>query len=82
MSPPLTMIHPSELEAAINVLPNGKPRKPPINLGDCELKELVQYKCNIQKPEKKGDHVCGGLSVETTAWESWKARQEGANGKS
>ncbi|KAI0591463.1 Mitochondr-Som1 domain-containing protein [Pyrenophora tritici-repentis] len=55
MSPPLTMIHPSELEAAINVLPSGKPRKPPINLGDCELKELVQYKCNIQESKKEKD---------------------------
>jgi len=48
------MIHPSEMEAAINVLPNGKPRKPPINLRDCELKELVQYKCNVKKSEKQG----------------------------
>lgn len=55
MSPPVHMIHPSELEAAINVLPTGKLRNPPINLSDCELKELVQYKCNITKPEKKGE---------------------------
>ncbi|RMZ66454.1 Mitochondrial export Som1 [Pyrenophora seminiperda CCB06] len=93
MAPPANMIHASELEAAINVLSTGKPRKPPIKLSDCELKELVQFKCNVTKPKNKNERpfiVCepvvrmlrrcaGGLSVETTAWESWRARQEGAN---
>lgn len=52
MAPP-TPIHPlSALETQINVLPNGKPRKPPVRLADCALKELVQYKCNIEVDEK------------------------------
>jgi inner membrane protease subunit SOM1 len=50
---PATPIHAlSALEAQINVLPSGKPRKPPVRLSDCALKELVQYKCNIEVLEK------------------------------
>lgn len=58
---PATPIYPlSALESEINVLPNGKPRKPPVRLGDCALKELVQYKCNIELSEKtrKPNVVC------------------------
>jgi inner membrane protease subunit SOM1 len=58
---PATPIYPlSALESQINVLPNGKPRKPPVRLGDCALKELVQYKCNIEISEKtkKPDVIC------------------------
>jgi inner membrane protease subunit SOM1 len=48
-------VHPlSTLESQINTLPNGKARKPPVKLSDCALKELVQYKCNIEVPEQKG----------------------------
>lgn len=51
---PSTPIHPlSALETQINVLPSGKPRRPPINLNDCALKELIQYKCNIVEPQAK-----------------------------
>ncbi|KAH6633677.1 mitochondrial export protein Som1 [Boeremia exigua] len=87
---PATPIHAlSALESQINVLANGRPRKPPVRLHDCALKELVQYKCNVEVSEKTGkpNIVCeqvvrllrqceNGLSVETTAWEGWKARQE------
>lgn len=53
--PPPVPIHPlSTLEAHLNVLPNGKARKPPVKLKDCALKELVQYKCNVYPPERKG----------------------------
>ncbi|KAH7082336.1 mitochondrial export protein Som1 [Paraphoma chrysanthemicola] len=90
MSPPVATHHLSELESQVNVLPNGKARKPPVKLLDCPLKELVQYKCNVVVPEKKGEQptvVCepvvrllrmceGGPNVETTAWERWKAREE------
>jgi inner membrane protease subunit SOM1 len=54
MSPPLPLHSLHTLESQINLLPSGKPRKPPVKLSDCALKELVQYKCNIQIPEKKG----------------------------
>jgi hypothetical protein len=58
---PATPIHSlSALESRVNVLPNGKPRKPPVRLGDCALKELVQYKCNIEVSEKtrKPNVIC------------------------
>jgi inner membrane protease subunit SOM1 len=54
MAPPTPIYALSALESQINVLPNGKARKPPVRLADCALKELVQYKCNVEKPSKKG----------------------------
>ncbi|CAN9294961.1 unnamed protein product [Alternaria sp. RS040] len=85
MAPPISTIPVSELEASINTLPSGKPRNPKVKLGDCVLKELVQYKCLSEQPEKKAvasgvlcEPCPGGLIVETTAWEEWKAKQEGA----
>jgi len=92
MAPPISTIPVTDLEASINTLPSGKRRNPPVNLSDCALKELVQYKCNVEAPKKKGvvpQIICeplvhllrkcpGGLTVETTAWEEWKAKQEGA----
>jgi len=54
MSPPLPLHTLPTLESQINLLPNGKPRKPPVKLSDCALKELVQYKCNISELGKKG----------------------------
>ncbi|KAF2824886.1 hypothetical protein CC86DRAFT_446960 [Ophiobolus disseminans] len=91
MPPPLPLYTLDALEPQVNVLPNGKARKPAIKLSDCTLKELVQYKCNLSISETKGQApiiLCepfvrllrqceGGLSVETTAWEGWKAQQEG-----
>jgi inner membrane protease subunit SOM1 len=61
MSPPTTTFPLSDLSSQINVLPSGKPRHPPINLEkDCVLKELVQYKCNLEGTDKKGgpDIIC------------------------
>ncbi|KAF1834767.1 hypothetical protein BDW02DRAFT_568734 [Decorospora gaudefroyi] len=98
MSPTIPTFTVSTLEAQITTRPTAKPTNPPIQLHDCELKELVQYKCNIQtkKGSSKGknpDIVCepvvrwlrrcaGGLSVETTVWEEWRAKREGAKGGS
>ncbi|KAF2845905.1 hypothetical protein T440DRAFT_433945 [Plenodomus tracheiphilus IPT5] len=91
MPPPTTTYSLSSLETEVNVLPNGRPRKPSLKLSDCALKELVQYKCNVRKPVKKGvqpEIVCEpvvrlirmcetGLNIETTAWERWTAKQMG-----
>ncbi|KAF1843117.1 uncharacterized protein K460DRAFT_340891 [Cucurbitaria berberidis CBS 394.84] len=87
---PMRTVPLSALETEINVLPNGKSRSPPIKLIDCPLKELVQYKCNVHPSKEKGKKALvacepvlrllrkceNGLSVETTAWEGWKARQD------
>ncbi|KAL1797537.1 hypothetical protein ACET3X_004143 [Alternaria dauci] len=92
MAPPVSTIPVSELEASINTLPSGKPRNPKVELSDCALKELVQYKCNVVLSKNKAaaaNVLCepfvhllrkclGGLHVETTAWEGRKAKQEGA----
>jgi hypothetical protein len=53
MAPPISTISVSELETSINALPSGKRRNPPVNLSDCALKELVQYKCNLGSQKKK-----------------------------
>ncbi|KAH7402359.1 mitochondrial export protein Som1 [Phaeosphaeria sp. MPI-PUGE-AT-0046c] len=93
MPPPLPIYPLSTLESRLNVLPNGKARKPPVKLDDCALKELVQHKCNIHLLDGKSKtpqiicepvarllRVCaGGLTVETTAWEGWKAGQKNAS---
>ena len=40
------------------------------------------WKNNLQRDNQLTAARCAdGLSVETTAWESWKARQESANGR-
>jgi len=54
MSPPIPTIPLSTLESQLNTLPSGKPRKPPVSLADCALKELTQYKCNIAEVFEKG----------------------------
>jgi hypothetical protein len=55
MAPPTPTYPVSALPTEINTLANGKARKPPIkNLKDCALKEMVQYKCNVQRPNIKG----------------------------
>ncbi|KAH7382184.1 mitochondrial export protein Som1 [Pyrenochaeta sp. MPI-SDFR-AT-0127] len=86
MPPPTRTVPLPGLESEINTHSNGKPRYPPIKLNDCTLKELVQYKCNVQSTKGKGKQPtvicepvvrllrrCGdGLNVETTAWEGWK----------
>ena len=42
----------SELERRVNKLPSGAARKPAVNINDCELKELIQYRCELAgKPE-------------------------------
>jgi inner membrane protease subunit SOM1 len=53
MSPPLPLHPLSALESQINLLPNGKARKPPVKLSECALKEMVQYKCNISISKDK-----------------------------
>ncbi|KAF2798727.1 hypothetical protein K505DRAFT_192210, partial [Melanomma pulvis-pyrius CBS 109.77] len=93
MAPPLPTFHVSELPTKLNVLPSGKPRNPPIDLAECALKELVQYRCSAAKPKpgEKPVIVCEpvvrfyrqcaeNLMVETTAWEDWRGRERERNG--
>lgn len=60
--PPLVKEFPaSELPNHINKLPSGKTRKPAISdLKDCDLKELIQYNCDLVGPQEdpKSKVVC------------------------
>ncbi|SMQ45513.1 unnamed protein product [Zymoseptoria tritici ST99CH_3D7] len=83
MPPLVEAFHARELTSHINHLPDGKTRKPPVSdLKKCDLKELVQYNCELNGPkeDKRSKIVCdpvlrlfrqcaNGLTVETTAWE-------------
>ncbi|KAF2729178.1 hypothetical protein EJ04DRAFT_568854 [Polyplosphaeria fusca] len=94
MAPLIPTFHVSELEAKVNELPHGKTRSPPVHLAACPLKELVQYRCNVQavgggapSTNGKGENevvcepvvrfyrTCQGMTIETSAWEEWNARQ-------
>lgn len=55
MAPAIPIVHVSELEQKVNQLPHGKTRKPHIQLAQCDRKEMVQYKCNVQRPKAKGE---------------------------
>ncbi|KAI6878149.1 hypothetical protein KC360_g2816 [Hortaea werneckii] len=82
MAPMVETFHPARLQQHAQYLPNGKARKPSVELKDCDLKELIQYECNLQGPREspRSKIVCepvlklfrqcaNGLTVETTSWE-------------
>lgn len=52
MAPLVEAFPPSRLEQHIQYTPSGRRRKPPINLKDCELKEMVQYFCDLDGPNE------------------------------
>lgn len=53
MTPPIEAFPTSELEQRINVQSNGRRRKGgDIDLGNCELLQLVQYRCHVKEKEK------------------------------
>jgi inner membrane protease subunit SOM1 len=87
---PTFQITSTSLEEAINTLPNGKQRKQPISLKDCELTRLLQYDCQITpksrqvvcKPLARYFRRCeGGISVETTEWEEIRRVEKGREGE-
>lgn len=60
MAPLVERFHPARLEEHVRYKPNGKIRKPPVDLKQCELKELIQYHCNLEGPkhDKRSKVVC------------------------
>ena len=53
MAPPIEAFPISELEQRVNVQSNGRRRKGgDIDIGKCELLELVQYKCDVKEKKK------------------------------
>lgn len=51
MAPLVESFPASQLASRIQYVPNGKRRKPPVDLKDCELKELLQYHCDLNGPK-------------------------------
>jgi hypothetical protein len=52
MAPLVEAFAASTLQSHINTLPNGKARKPPVDLEKCELKEMKQYFCDLDGPRE------------------------------
>ncbi|TKA38361.1 hypothetical protein B0A54_10652 [Friedmanniomyces endolithicus] len=82
MAPPIETFHPARLQQQIQHHANGKLRKPLVDLKQCDLKELLQYECDLRGPKEdpRSKIVCepvlrlfrqcaNGLTVETTSWE-------------
>lgn len=51
MAPLVESFPASQLASRIQYVPNGQRRKPPVDLKDCELKELLQYHCDLNGPK-------------------------------
>lgn len=85
MTPPCRVFQASQLPATIQFDDNNKRRKGgSIDLSACELLSMVQYDCQIDRPDLRGSRVecwpvqrwfrrCqdkkGKFLVETTMWE-------------
>lgn len=52
MAPMVETFPPARLQQHAQYLPNGKARKPSVELKDCELKELIQYECELRGPRE------------------------------
>lgn len=53
MAPLVQSHHPSQLQSLVQTKINNKPHKPPFDLqSDCELKEMVQYFCDLSGPRE------------------------------
>lgn len=57
MAPLVEAFHASDLTDYLKRKPNGKMRKPPVDLKTCELKELIQYNCNVDNPRNQNSRV-------------------------
>jgi inner membrane protease subunit SOM1 len=50
MAPSVEAFPPSQLATRVQYVSNGRKRKQPVDIKDCELKELLQYKCDLNGP--------------------------------
>ncbi|KAI1404231.1 hypothetical protein F4819DRAFT_148910 [Hypoxylon fuscum] len=98
MTPPCRVFPATQLEAEVQVDANGKRRKGErVDLSACELFSMVQYECQIDRPEIADSPVrcwpvqrwfrrCqdrkGSFMVETTVWEGSQAKKDGGGGTS
>jgi mitochondrial inner membrane protease subunit SOM1 len=52
MAPLVEVFPPSQLTKHIQYHANGSLRKPPVDLKQCALKELLQYECDLKGPRE------------------------------
>lgn len=60
MAPLTGTFHPSDLQDRVQYVANGKRRKPGVDLKTCELRQLLQYSCDLRGPKMnpKSKVVC------------------------
>ena len=51
MAPVVESFPVSELATRAQYIANGKRRKPPVDLKDCELKEMLAFNCDLNGPQ-------------------------------
>lgn len=52
MPPHIESFPPAQLAKRVQYKTNGKVQKPPIDLKACELKEMIQYFCDLDGPRE------------------------------
>lgn len=52
MAPPVEAFHASELSERVQITVQGRRRKKAVDLGKCELLEMVQYSCYLEGGKK------------------------------
>ncbi|KAK3051681.1 hypothetical protein LTR09_007337 [Extremus antarcticus] len=60
MAPLVEAFPPSQLSKRVQTTTKDRTQKPPVILKDCELKEMMQYFCDLDGPkeDKKSKVVC------------------------
>lgn len=52
MAPLVESFHPRNLEERVQYTTDGKKRKQAVDLKDCDLREIIQYSCDLNGPRK------------------------------
>jgi len=50
MAPPVEAFPSWQLDTRVQFRADGKRRKTPVDLKDCQLKEMIQYACDLKGP--------------------------------
>ncbi|KAI9673642.1 MAG: hypothetical protein M1817_002279 [Caeruleum heppii] len=53
MAPPIEAFPASQLPTRVQTTASGRRRKTPIDLTECELLEMVQYRCKMSKRDAR-----------------------------
>lgn len=70
MAPLVEAFHPSQLGNRVQIKNDGKRQRPPIDLKKCELKEMIQYHCELDGPQEnpKTKVVCDPILRSFRKW--------------